>query len=507
MVSGVGHGHRAHEQVESIYEALVEDEGLLDEVWLVFEHEVGGNLANTDAWISRRPGEYARGENRWTYALVRLAAEGRLDRQRLLDASLDALMRDFRPSGLGWYAQLHETLEPTLEERQARLDRYLALVTSPAPPALKEGLAGIKELGDAVPPEDLARSASAALLQPQKTHAVAMLRQLEAAAKRDEQARPVLLGAAAQALSHEKQDVQERALRLLDRYPDDVPRAELLAQLDAVAPTLRSRVEALTGLETTREIAAPPIEELTGPAAVAIQNGRWPDPRLPELVPSVDPLEPVESVDELIELAAALLEGQGSGDDAERFVDGVSRLCEERPRGFESRTAGLVERAGTKWFFGPQPIVSGQDAIAILVRAWARGRKPTPRVAPGRTFGTLFARRIQEVASRVAKSRAHTLRSFPSHAGGWLDGETLAGRPQPKGLLRRDSEPSDALVAKLRSLSATSIGLMPEQTLGRNPWGGRAAASSRRADHVVPFRARRCARDQELPRPARSERG
>ena len=92
-----------------------------------------------------------RGDNRWLYALTRLADEGRLDRQRLLDASLDALMRDFRASTVGWYAKLHEALAPTREERVARLDRYLALVTSPAPAVVKEGLAALREIEDAVP--------------------------------------------------------------------------------------------------------------------------------------------------------------------------------------------------------------------------------------------------------------------------------------------------------------------------------------------------------------------
>ena len=468
IVWDAGRGHLAHERIDSVYQSLLEHPGRLDEVWLVFEHDVGGDLAHVVKWSRDEPGSLGTGENRWTYALVRLAAEGKLDRQRLLDASLDALMRDCKPADLGWYAQFHEALEPTLEERQARLDRYQVLVTSPSVPALRAGLAALKAFGDALPSEDLARSAPAVLLQPQKTHAVAMLRLLEAAAKRDEAARPMLLGAAAQALSHEKQDVQERALKLLERYPDDVPRAELLAQVEAVAPTLRAGVEALTGLETTREIAAPPIEELTGPAATAIQNGHWPEPRVPEPVPSGGPLEPVESVDELIELASALLEDQGTGDDAERFLDGVSRLCDERPPNFERLTEGLVKRAYAPDVAFPDAM-SGHHIVSHVVLAWARGVKRGTVARP--SIGGFLVGRAIEVADRAKKRQARPLMSFPTHAGGWLDAGELEQRPQTKGW-RKGAERYDATVAGLRTLTGPGVELMPQLTLQHNRWGG-----------------------------------
>jgi hypothetical protein len=471
MVHGVAAGREDHGRLESVYDGLLADPALLDEdVWLVFEHEVGSELANSAVW-SYSGGQYSGlGENRWIYALTRLADDGRLDRQRLLDASLDALMRDFRPSTLTWYAQLHEALEPTHDERAARLDRYLALVTSPAAPTLKAGLAALKALGESVPSDDLARASTAALVQPQKTHAVAMLRQLEAAVKRDEKARPALLAAAAEALAHEKPDVQERALKLLERYEQDAPRAELLAYIDVVTPMLRSRLERLTGLETDREIAAPPLEELTGPAAVAVRNGRWPDPRMPELRPTDEPLAQVESVDELIELTSALLEGQGSGDDAERFLDGVSRLCDQRPRGFKARTRSLRERAQPPWLAFPDA-TSGYHLISIVVAAWVSGTRPVSPARP--TIGGFLVGRAVEVAVRARKRAARPLVSFPTHERGWLDPDALAARSQPKNrLFKRTPDAADLRVGGLRALSGPAVGLMPELTIGRRRWGG-----------------------------------
>jgi hypothetical protein len=487
MVFGAGAGPNWHERLESVYEGLLADPELLDEVWSIFEYELGADLANTKTW-SYPGGEYTRGDNRWIYALTRLADERKVDRGRLLDASLDALMRDFRPSTLPWYAELHEALEPTPDERQERLDRYLALVTSPAAPALKEGLAGLKELGDAVPSDQLARAATAALVQPLKTHAIAMLRQLEAAVKRDEAGRTVLLGAAAQALAHEKPDVQERTLKLLERYAEDAPRAELLAYLDAVAPPLRPRLEALTGIETEREISAPPLEELTGPAAVAVQDGRWPEPRLPEWGPSGEPLSPVESVDELIELTSALLEGQGTGDDVERFLEGVSRLCAERPRRFKQRTEGLAKQAqpplavyslggifggGTA---GPPEAVSGHELISLVALAWVRGARPVTAEQP--TLGGLLVARAVEVARRARKRSARPLLSFPTRVGGWVDPEELAKREEGVGRLRNRPDPADQAAAHYRAYAGPPIALMPEATIRRSRWAHQEAQKS-----------------------------
>ena len=62
---------------------------LVEDVWRVFEVEGGGenSLAAYD--------KYSSAENRWRTALVELGNDGSLDRERLLDASLDALQRGF----------------------------------------------------------------------------------------------------------------------------------------------------------------------------------------------------------------------------------------------------------------------------------------------------------------------------------------------------------------------------------------------------------------------------
>jgi hypothetical protein len=467
MVVGIGGVNR----LESVYEGLRADPELLDdELWRIFEAEVGAELANAQAWSYKDRNDPTKGYeqhgNRWTYALVQVAADDQRHRARLLDASLDALSRDFRPSALGWYASVHEALEPTREERELRLERYLALLAVPAPAAMKAGLAGLRAAGDAVPAEGLALVAPGALTQKQKNIAVETLALLADAAVREPDARPVVLDAVAQALGHERPDVQERALTLLETEAADAPRATLLGLVDAVSPTLRERVAALVGVQTTSFVEEPAasVGELLGrldriperwrgdaqAAVAAVTEGRWPDPVLPRAEWSErTPLVRVESLAELIELSASLLEGQGTGDDAERFLDGVSRLCDQRPRGFKRQTAGLLRQAEAPqdWVFGG----TGRGIVSYVVQAWIDRRRGLDEQVPATLVGFLSERGV-EVARRAARSIARPLLALPTHAGGWINPEVLEARERKKGRLLNRPEPLDRDQARLRAV-------------------------------------------------------
>src|SRR5436190_23768895 len=91
LVSATGRAKRYWEE-DSVYRALVEDDDLLDEdIWQIFEADVSRELAGAHVYEENE--HHTLGKivgNSWLYALTQLSAEERLDRQRLLDASLAA---------------------------------------------------------------------------------------------------------------------------------------------------------------------------------------------------------------------------------------------------------------------------------------------------------------------------------------------------------------------------------------------------------------------------------
>src|SRR5262245_55787337 len=63
----------------------------------------------------------------WGESLCQLAAEGKLDRRRLLSASLASLLKNTETRNTTWFTKFHELLEPTVDERQNLQSSYLHL--------------------------------------------------------------------------------------------------------------------------------------------------------------------------------------------------------------------------------------------------------------------------------------------------------------------------------------------------------------------------------------------
>ncbi|MEM6490218.1 MAG: DUF6493 family protein, partial [Pseudomonadota bacterium] len=220
------------------------------DIWRFFEVEGGGefSLAAFD--------KYTAPEHQWGTAIVAMSRAGTLDRARLLDASLDALERDFAQFRVGWYARLHTALDPTVDEMAARASRYLGLLSNPIPPTVSFALKAVKTLDKAgrLPVEALLAEIGPALMTPQKSAATGALQLLAAAARRAPAHAPHAARLAATALIAETADVQTRALDLIERLgavQDPQVQATLADHGDAVAPSLRPRLMALIGRPVT----------------------------------------------------------------------------------------------------------------------------------------------------------------------------------------------------------------------------------------------------------------
>jgi hypothetical protein len=406
-----------------VYAALKADPGLLgDEVWRLFEVEGGGDtsLAAHDKYTGERQG--------WTWALLQLSGEGVLPRARLLDASLDALRRDFAPFRAGWFSRFHEAMQPGKEERATRADRYLGLLHSPVPTTVSFA---VKALGEAGPlPADAVEQLSPALASPASSVVKAALKLLPFSVHSAQ--------LAAGYLPHRSVDVQTALLGFIEKCPPDPSVRERVDRAHpGLAPSLSARVAKL--LETG------PAKTAIGvaPADQSPVNGRRTDLGVPA---------PVDNLPELIELLAALLERIDDPHDIERALDGVLRFCERSEDA--SQRLGPIEKRARQRLEGRVPVpfggVSPRSDIAGLIIAWATAAVPAI-THQHRSVLAFLSGRVYEVAVRAARRQPGRLLSLPTQRGGALQADQLDARRRQARESRQRPDRLDEIQADLRA--------------------------------------------------------
>lgn len=393
---------------------------LYPDIWRFFEVEGYGefSLAAFD--------KYNPTEQTWATALRELSERGLLDRGRLLDASLDALARDFAQFRASWYSRFYEAMKPTLEEQVARKGQFLQLLGSAIPPTVSLALKAIKQVDKAKPfagPELL--DAIAPVLQArQKGTITAGLRLIESATKRApgirEQALSVVLGA----LIHESADVQGKALDLLEKLSvaDNPAMLESLEDYaDGVAPSLRPRVAALCGTKTV-------VAQVTPTAAKR------------------DPvkLHPVDGYDAFVSEFLGVLEDTSDPFRIERVIDGLARYGSDMPSDFDRVIGPLAKRA--KQILMSSGETTLRQALAHLVQCYA---SRSPLTLPDRmlfgsevSLGTsyrktnlgaqgfvlIFIKRSMDILGQVQKGHRLPLLCAPTDTRGFVAADVLANR-------------------------------------------------------------------------------
>lgn len=421
------------------------DPALLErELWdLLGTERAGRRLANHDGWRLRdtpTPGREPRPprpDATWRHALVTLAAEGTVDRPRLLDAALQAMLADWAAADVGWFVELHDALAPTSSEVAARVTTYLRLPASEIGPVVQVGLRAASRLLDSATaePTAVARALEPALLRPQKGTALAALTLLDRIVGDAPWARREVGGAARAGLQHPRADVRDKARDLVGRCEPTGPATT--AEHEPVAP--RPRAD-------------------EAPAASTVVS------RAPEAV------TPVSGAEELAELLAHLVEEADDPVGVERALDGVLRFRRDRPASARALAARAAQRV-TELFPGPW---SGQEIradLAVLTSVWLGTGHPGPGY-PGRVVGHDFRRlsassyssseirqpdwtlaalltmRVHEVARAVRHGAGGRLLSLPTTADGSLSAAVLNERLS--GDRDSDQRPLDRELALLR---------------------------------------------------------
>jgi hypothetical protein len=342
-------------------------------------------------------------------ALVELAAEEAISRDRLIDETIAAIRRTDDPGVARRLMAFHDrVLKPTPRQLESRQGEYLRWLESDRDALVGFALGNVMRLSRAADVDD---RHLLSLLEPlvalrSQTHAKRAVLLAGQVVGRAPGLRAAGLPVVADGLAHGSAEVQLAALKVLERHADDLDPAKLRRFVDLVDPALARRLAQLAGTE-------PEMGSLLTPVAVPPPSVVDPA-HVPRLLRSRE-IHLVAAVDELVDLAALLLEGLDNADEAERFVEGVSRLCDQPvPSG---RRTALLRRAKRR-----------SDPVAVLVRAWLRwdGEYPPRFGSTGPT--NALGQRLTAVARRIMEGRADVLLSAPTHRGGFLDPLVLATR-------------------------------------------------------------------------------
>ncbi|MFF7388230.1 DUF6493 family protein [Streptomyces scabiei] len=423
------HVGRARRPAGTVIGNLRGDPHLAELVAALFETEEVGARS---AW------RYDVGPNDWTYALTQLTREGLLDRKAMVDGCVARLLR-----GGGSTADdkvflgLLTALDLTRDERLERIADWTALCADASSTVAAHAQAVLADLvlDGGLGPRRLAELTDAVLFRTEKKLVRAQLVLLGRALKKDASLATDVLPVVAGAFGHEDTDVQERALKLVQRHLGDLgdlgrnveamrAREEIADHASRLSPGLRARAQQLLGASMT-ESAPEAYEELLPP------------------VPSPTRLAPApESVAEVAEEVGALLVADGEVGAFERALDGLVRHAH---RNRDALVEALRPAAARLWWadLAPESVdryfSESPHGLEIVVAALVKQLR-TVGLAPERHESAdsrgcvhsgpadIFEARLREIAYRVRTDPMPFLLATPTWSTGTLEAAELVER-------------------------------------------------------------------------------
>lgn len=430
----------------------------------------------------------------WRLTLAEMAISRQVSRERLMGVVFEWMARLStdgeskgsagaigRTSPVGWFQSLHDEMEVTPEERIEHIHKYIGLLSSKDSGALVWCLGTLGKCPlEKIRISDLTVNLSNVFVQKKKEPAVEALKLIEQIHKAELCDLTELAYTALQAFDHKSADIHKKALAFLKKSKAiEIPEisAGLKERLDSVGGLVRKDAAELVGSENetdsqesenidtdageivaaARQMSGPLADEAGILAALeAFERGDNIPPALTlnsSSLPKLNPehkIVPLENIDDLIYLILHVLEGAASTDDYERALDGMTRLCHDRPRDFESRVSSLKKKIadrigefGATFGFRPFQGINALVDLCGVARAWIEGKVDQPGIfkpvlealgIPSTTqmfyAGPMLflSERTHGIARLVVKRTPLPLLSAPTHKGGWIDPLVLPER-------------------------------------------------------------------------------
>jgi hypothetical protein len=430
----VDHIGSARELGNTLLDRLRKDPHLTTLVAAAFETP---DIGNRWSWT------YGEGPDSWAEALARLTAEGVLDRRATVDACVARLVRGGSAADQRSFLRLLRSLALTRDEERERITDWLALAADALPTVAShaQSVLGSLALAGDLTPRRLAEMSAAVLFRTEKKLVRAQLVLLGKVLVADPSAAAELLPAAAHAFGHEDSEVQERALKLVERHAKKVAvtadtsrmRGELVVAAEQLIPALRVRASRALGA---------PVASWTSEYEETLP----PVPRPVRLAPA--PGTAVEVAEEV----GALLASGGGVTEFERTLDGLVRHAHQDRDALLEALEPVVAR---RWwnpsghervlpaqdYFGNhrRGVASAEDGIDLLL-ATLRGALLTATLESSVRQGApthdcvhsglsrAFDARLWDVAYRIRTDPLPFLLSTPTWSTGLLEPDELVAR-------------------------------------------------------------------------------
>lgn len=456
-----GWKYKEEDKYIPISQALASKPALLErEVWGLFKYYTLSFQNDWNEGNKNAPVNY----ETWPKALLKLSQQNLLDKARLLDESLAALEREFEPHIKSGFHKFHILLNPDLAEIKQRKQRYLILLSQPIGHIVGFSIKMLRQLEKhkQLKLEELLPHISPVMSLSSKTQPIAILKMIKRLSLSDKAHDAKQVEICLNALSHESIDVQEIALSIIENINERNPQKidDINNYIDFLHPSLRTRLYDLSGegspstedsiindneLEENWQCISETIKNLDFQTRqqLGLENymedvfSQQLPPPLPwnihtDFFNEVECIEPIQTLDELILSVSHAVEVVDSADEVERILDGISRLCDQRPPDFERRTEALKNRiSGTDYSETARGLVGGYDGITTslndLLHTWLTG---VSYRSAATNYGVheFIEQRLQRLSVRVAEQVVAPLLAAPTHQQGWIEPQEFVAR-------------------------------------------------------------------------------